>query len=108
MLYLQNTKDAQVLFVPKNGTIPSGDLVFKAKSTIDLETEVNQVVIDLQTSGLYFRIAVSLPEGIPDGEYEYSLQVGDVRVASGLLVVGENFRPSEYDKETTYEQYETE
>ena len=108
MIYLQNITDSQVVFVPKNGAVPSGDLVFKAKSTIDLAVEVSQGVIDLQTSDLYFRIAVTLPDGLPNGEYGYSLQVGDEILSSGLLVIGENSHPSEYNKEIQYEQYETE
>ena len=108
MIYLQNTTEAQVMFIPRNGETPRGSLVFKAKSTIDLSMEVNQVVTDLQTSDLYFNLAVTLPDGIPDGEYEYSLYAGEILVSSGLLVIGENFRPSEYNKEITYEQYETE
>ena len=108
MIYLQNITDSQVVFVPKNGAVPSGDLVFKAKSTIDLAVEVSQGVIDLQTSDLYFRIAVTLPDGLPNGEYEYSIMNGDTILASGLLVIGENSHPSEYNKEIQYEQYETE
>ena len=110
MIYLQNITESQVLFVPKDGAFPGGDLVlvFKAKSTIDLSVEINQGVIDLQTSNLYFRIAVTLPEGLPDGEYEYSLMNGENILSSGLLVIGENSHPSEYNKEIQYEQYETE
>ena len=108
MIYLQNDTESQVLFVPKNGAVPSGDLVFTAKSTIDLSIEVNQEVIDLQTSNQYFNIAVIPPAGIPNGEYEYSILVDETIVASGLLVVGENSHPSEYNKEIQYEQYETE
>lgn len=108
MIYLQNKTDSQVLFVPKNGAVPSGDLVFKAKSTIDLAVEVNQAVTDLQSSDLYFDLAIALPAGLPDGEYEYSLQAGDEILSSGLLVIGENSHPSEYNKEIQYEQYETE
>ena len=110
MIYLQNTTESQVLFIPKATTIPGDDLVlvFKAKSTIDLSVEINQGVIDLQTSDLYFRIAVTLPDGLPNGEYEYSLMNGDIILASGLLVIGENSHPSEYNKEIQYEQYETE
>lgn len=108
MIYLQNKTDSQVLFVPKNGAVPSGDLVFKAKSTIDLAVEVNQAVTDLQSSDLYFDLAIALPAGLPDGEYEYSLLVGDEILSSGLLVIGENSHPSEYNKEIQYEQYETE
>ena len=108
MIYLQNTTESQVMFIPKNGMTPQGDLVFKAKSTIDLEVEINQVVTDLQTSDLYFNLSVTLNAGLPDGEYEYSLSAGEILVSSGLLVIGENSKPSEYNKVITYEQYETE
>jgi hypothetical protein len=105
MIYLPNTTEAQVVFVPKPCAIPGGDLVFKAKSTIDLETEINQVVIDLNTSDQYFNLAVTLPGGIPDGEYEYTIMAGEIPVASGLLVIGDYNRPSEYIKDINYEQY---
>lgn len=108
MIYLQNTTESQVVFIPRSGVTPQGDLVFKAKSTIDLAVEINQVVTDLQTSDLYFNLAVTLDAGLPDGEYEYSLSAGESLVSSGLLVIGENSRPSEYNKDITYEQYETE
>lgn len=108
MIYLQNNTEPQVMFIPRNGDTPQGGLVFKAKSTIDLDVEINQDVTDLQTSDLYFNLAVTLQAGLPDGEYEYSLMAGEILVSSGLLVIGENFRPSEYNKEISYEQYETE
>ena len=108
MVYLQNTTESQVMFIPRNGVTPQGDLVFKAKSTIDLAVEIDQVVTDLQTSDLYFKLAVTLQAGLPDGEYEYSLTAGEILVSSGLLVIGEKSRPSEFDKGITYEQYETE
>lgn len=108
MIYLQNTTESQVLFIPKSSPGHDLVLVFKAKSTIDLTWEVNQGVIDLETSDLYYNIAVSLPAGLPDGEYEYSLMSGDAILSSGLLVIGENSHPSEYNKEIQYEQYETE
>ena len=108
MIYLQNTTESQVLFVPKPGAVPGGDLVFKAKSTIDLAVEINRAVTDLQTSDLYFNLSIELPDGLPDGEYEYTILAGDIQVATGLLVIGENARPSEYNKEIQYEQYKTE
>lgn len=108
MIYLQNTSESQVMFIPRSGEIPAGDLVFRAKSTIDLETEINEVVIDLGTSDLYFNLAIELPGDIPDGEYEYSLSVGEILLSSGLLVIGEYTNASQYNKAITYEQYETE
>lgn len=108
MVYLQNSTESQVMFIPRNGVTPQGDLVFKAKSTIDLAVEIDQVVTDLQTSDLYFNLAVTLQAGLPNGEYEYSLTAGEILVSSGLLVIGDNSRPSEYNKNIVYEQYETE
>jgi hypothetical protein len=108
MIYLQNTTDPQVMFIPRSDAVPQGDLVFKARNTIDLEVEINEVVTDLQTSDLYFNLAISLPADLPNGEYEYTLAVGEIRLSTGLLVIGENSHPSEYNKEITYEQYETE
>ena len=109
MIYLQNTtEESQVLFVPKNGATPEGDLVLKAKSTIDLDVEVNQEVTDLNTSDRYYIMNVTLPAGLPNGEYEYTLMVGDILLSSGLLAIGENSHPSEYNKDIQYEQYTTE
>ena len=108
MIYLQNTTDPQVVFVPKPGAVPEGNLVFQAKSTIDLDFKIAQVVTDLRTSDLYFNLAIALPAGLPDGEYEYYLGVGAQLLATGLLLIGEAPESSEYQKEITYEQYESE
>ena len=108
MIYLQNTTESQVMFIPRSDDVPQGDLVFKARSTIDLEVKIDEVVTDLQTTDLYFNLAISLPAGVPNGEYEYTLVVGETTLSTGILVIGENSRPSEYDKDITYEQYETE
>ena len=107
MLYLQNTQEAQFLLVPRNGEIPEGDLTFKAKSTIDLTLEMDLQVVNLDVSALYLHLAVIVPEGCPVGEYEYSVQVGSQILSTGLLVVGELNKPSEYEKTIQYEQYES-
>ena len=109
MIYLQNTQEAQVVYVPRSdGSRPSGDLVFKATNTVNLVEEINQAVTDLQTSDLYFYLAIELPAGLPDGEYEYTLSSEGDSLSTGLLVVGDYSKPNEYDKNITYEQYETE
>ena len=109
MIYLQNTsEESQVVFVPRNGANPGGDLVFKAKNTINLDEEIDLHVSDLQISDIYMYLAVTLPEGLPNGEYEYTLLSDDALVSTGLLVIGENFSPSQHNKEIVYEQYTTE
>jgi hypothetical protein len=108
MIYLQNTQEAQVVYIPRNGVTPQGDLVFKAKNTINLEEEIDVHVLDLQVSDLYYYLAVTLPEKVTDGEYEYTLSSEGDTLSTGLLVVGDYSKPNEYDKVITYEQYETE
>lgn len=108
MIYLRNSTESQVMYIPKNGDVAEGDLVFSARNTIDLETEVSLPVTDLGLSSLYFNLAVSLPADLPDGEYEYNLTIGDVPVSTGLLVIGEDSTTSQYNKDITYEQYESE
>ena len=108
MLYLQNTEEAQVLYVPTNGTIPDGDLVFKARSTVDLATEIDATVLNIEVSEIFLHLSVSIPEGCPAGEYEYTLTAGESVVSSGLLIIGENTSPEEYNHEIEYEQYEAE
>ena len=109
MIYLQNTQEAQVVYIPRSeGDRPQGDLVFKAKNTINLEEEIDVHVSDLQVSDLYYYLAVTLPEKVTDGEYEYTLSSEGDTLSTGLLVVGDYSKPNEYDKNITYEQYETE
>lgn len=109
MIYLQNTQEAQEVYIPRNdGSMPDGDLVFKARNTINLTEEIDMYVSDLRVSDLYYFLAVILPEEVTDGEYEYTLSFEDTILATGLLVVGDYTKPDQYEKDVTYEQYETE
>ena len=109
MIYLQNTQEAQVVYIPRdNRMVTQGDLVFKAKNTINLVEEIDLFVADLQLSDLYFNLAVILPEGVTDGEYEYELKFEDTILSSGLLVVGDYTKPDQHNAEIEYKQYETE
>ena len=109
MIYLQNNTEAQEVHIPRNdGSMPGGDLVLKARNTINLDVEIDLYVADLQVSDLYYFLAVILPEEVTDGEYEYELKHEDSILSTGLLVVGDLARPDQYEKDVTYEQYETE
>ena len=106
MIYLSNTTDAQVAFIPRDTDI-AGTLVFTIRSTVDLDRPLTVTVIDLNVFRTMYAVAVQLPVGIQTGEYQYKLTAGGVVVSTGLLVVGE-YTPSvagEYDKPITYEQY---
>lgn len=107
MIYLKNISDAQILMIPRNGEIVTGKMTLLMRNTTDLQ-ETTLSVTDLNTSGLYFNLAVALPGGLADGEYQYSLKNGNIQVSCGLLYVGELQSPSQHETTITYKQYESE
>ena len=107
MIYLTNISDAQILMIPKNGGIVTGEMSLVLRNTTD-QQETTLSVTDLNTSGLYFKLAVALPEGIADGEYQYTLKNGNIQVSCGLLYIGDLQSPSQYERTITYQQYESE
>lgn len=107
MIYLKNISDAQILMIPRNGGIVTGEMTLVMRNTTDLQ-ETTLSVTDLNTSGLYFNLAISLPGGLADGEYQYSLKNGNIQVSCGLLYVGDLQSPSQHETTITYKQYESE
>ena len=107
MIYLKNISDAQILMIPRNGEIATGEMTLVMRNTTDLQ-ETTLSVTDLNTSGLYFNLAVALPGGLADGEYQYSLKNGNIQVSCGLLYVGDLQSPSQHETTITYKQYESE
>ena len=107
MIYLKNISDAQILMIPRNGSIVTGEMSLVMRNTTD-QKETTLSVTDLNTSGLYFNLAVSLPGGLADGEYQYSLKNGDIQVSCGILYVGNLQSPSQHETTITYKQYESE
>ena len=107
MIYLKNISDAQILMIPRNGGIMTGEMTLVMRNTTDLQ-EITLSVTDMNTSGLYFNLAVALPGGLADGEYQYSLKNGNIQVSCGLLYVGDLQSPSQHETTITYKQYESE
>lgn len=107
MIYLKNISDAQILMIPRNGGIVTGEMTLVMRNTTDLQ-ETTLSVTDMNTSGLYFNLAVALPGGLADGEYQYSLKNGNIQVSCGLLYVGDLQSPSQHETTITYKQYESE
>src|SRR5574344_463426 len=107
MIYLKNISDAQILMIPRNGEIVTGEMTLVMRNTTDLQ-ETTLSVTDLNTSGLYFNLAISLPGGLADGEYQYSRKNGNIQVSCGLLYVGDLQSPSQHETTITYKQYESE
>ena len=107
MIYLKNISDAQILMIPRTGGIVTGEMSLIMRNTTD-QQETTLSVTDLNTSGLYFNLAVALPGGLADGEYQYSLKDGNIQVSCGLLYVGDLQSPSQHETTITYKQYESE
>lgn len=104
MVYLDNIREAQPLFIPKNGTDATGTLSLQLRNTIGLSREA-EAVVNLDTSSLFYNLAVTLPEDTAVGEYEYSLKDGDLTLSNGLLMVIESRHIHEIDNTIEYEQY---
>lgn len=109
MIYLSNTTDAQVAYVPRDVEIPSGTtLTFKMRSTVDLDIVLTALVIDTQMHRIYYNVALSLPEDTTPGEYQYYLDSDGETISTGLLVVRDNGADvTEYNNEIQYEQYQS-
>ena len=107
MIYLKNISDAQILMIPRNGGIVTGEMSLVMRNTTD-QQETTLSVTDLNTSGIYFNLAVALPGGLADGEYQYSLKDGNIQLSCGLLYVGDLQSPSQHETTITYKQYESE
>lgn len=106
MIYLNNREDAQCLFVPRVEE-PKGNLKLLLKNSLNLVTTIDEV-IDLNTSALFYNIAVELPESVTEGEFEYTLKDEEKVLSSGLLVIGcDALTPRQYEKSIQYEQYKT-
>lgn len=84
------------------------DMTFTLKNTTDLSVIYSASVTDKETSEQFYVFDITLPSGIPDGEYEYSLTDDDVVLSSGLVTIKGNASvPTEYNQDITYEQYES-
>ena len=106
MIYLKNISDAQILMIPRNGGIVTGEMSLVMRNTTDLQ-ETTLSVTDLNTSGLYFNLAVSLLGVLANGEYQYSLKNGTFQVPCGLLYVGDLKIPSQHETTLTYKKDES-
>lgn len=106
MIYLKNTTDAQVVYIPRD-TDFSGTLQFSARSTVGLDIPISATMLDLKVHRLCYALAVTLPEDVATGEYEYKLTAGGNLVSTGILVIQDDRAATgQYNKQIQYEQYE--
>lgn len=109
MIYLLKTTDAQIAYVPRDTDIAAGTtLTFTMRNTVDLDTVVSALVIDMGLHRIYYNVALQLPADATPGEYQYELRGDGELLSTGLAVVRDN-GPSvtEYNKVIQYEQYES-
>lgn len=107
MLNIANTTVPQVLPVLRAETVllPPAQFVLQLESTMT-HTIYSVKGTDMHWSELYYKITISLPEGIDPGEYNYRLECGMEVLSTGLAIVGEYGRAVvEYVKPIQYEQY---
>ena len=79
------------------------------KNTIDLNVILDTEVTDKGTSARFYTFDISLPEGVPDGEYEYTLKDGDTILSTGIINIrGRAENDTQYEKEIQYTQYKPE
>lgn len=107
MVYLKNNIEAQTLKIPRNGEMVSGIMSLYVENTTDHQCFTLDVE-DIKTSGLYFNLAVRIPEGIATGEYQYRLKDDDIIVSCGLIFIGDLKSPNQHQHEEIikYKQYE--
>lgn len=104
MIYLKDIRTPQVMCIPKSWREASGTISFNAKNTT-AKAEFSFSASLEDTTMLYHKVRVTLPESIPSGEWEYvfSDMVGEI--SRGLLVIGDKDDAVEYYTITEYEQY---
>lgn len=106
MIYLVNEPGPQAVMIPKPVT-ESGALTMTFRSTVNQTEPVDAGVIDLAVSDLYYFLAVTVPEGMQPGEYEYTLRSDGIAVAAGVAVMRDAYPTVQYIKQAQYEQYES-
>lgn len=106
MVYLLNQPGPQAVLIPKPCNL-AGSLTMVLRSTVNLSKTFDAPVLDLAVSVLYYYVAVTVPDGMQPGEYEYVLKAGDEVAATGIAIMRDAVQTVQYEKPIEYEQYET-
>lgn len=89
MIYLQNTNEAQRMFIPNNGLTAGESARVQIFGTVS-KREILDVTAELAPIGIsYYIIAVTLPQGLKNGEYEYVVSQRKGIISNGLVQIGE-------------------
>lgn len=94
------------MLVPIPAEAGGGRLELVLKSSVNL-TEARFGNGSRSGRSLYAEFPVALPQGAPEGSYEYRVEEGGETVASGVAQVGEyGSGDVQYERDTAYEQYD--
>ena len=109
MIYIINSTNPQVLFVPASEKKVEGALTFTLMSTVNRKETLSVSVAQEGMSDIYYKFTITLSNTMQDGEYEYALKKGTSLLGSGLAMVGTSSTPqTDYKSVIQYEQYESE
>ena len=93
MIYLKNNTAAQVAMVPNNGlTAPGVPATFSLWSTVEHHVRLHEQDVVVDSDSLYIPVTVTLPDGLPVGEYRYELAQAGEMLSEGLITVGDYSR----------------
>ena len=83
-----------------------GNLSLTLRNTVDRTEYAPSVNMARGKSGIYLRLYVKLPAGMPDGSYEYTLTAGGLLESEGCMTVGrQDVRAVEYVQDMEFRQY---
>lgn len=81
-------------------------MILEIRNTTDHQVVFLAPVQDAESSRLNYMVEVTLPEGIQDGEYEYTLRDESTILSTGLMTIGGyDVERKEYNEPVTIKQY---
>ena len=109
MIYIINTTNPQVVYVPASEKKVEGTLTFILRSTVNRKQTLSVSVAQEGMSDIYYKFTLTLSNTMQDGEYEFELKKGTTLLDSGLAMVGTSSTPiTDNNTVIEYEQYESE
>ena len=100
-----------VLYIPSNGTTPAtgAQLGLIVRSTHDNGPRLAFTFQVWEVSGTFIKVCVERPEGLHEGEWEYTLRDSEgVIFSRGLMMVGAmpaDAASVQYNREIDYKEY---
>lgn len=106
MLNIANITTAQSIRIPIMYLPQANSWKLVLRSVVDNETKYNASLMGVVLGHGYVTVTVTLPAGLPDGEYTYALHCGTDTVGAGLATVGDyKHTPTKYNETIQYKQY---